>query len=59
MGSRFTICLGIAPKVRLENNYHQVHDRKINSEQPPAVSLILDKSEKENPIQNELDWNEV
>jgi len=59
MGSRFTRCLGIAPKVLVSDNYQEIIVGNQNSEQPPAVALSLDKSENKNPIQNGLDWNEV
>jgi len=59
MGSRFTRCLGIAPKVLLNDNYQERLDWEKNAEQPPSVALSFDKGENENAIQNGRDWNEV
>jgi len=59
MGSRFTRCLGIVPKVLLNDNYQEIHDEKINSDQPASVALSLDTSENENPTIVGRDWNEV
>lgn len=59
MGSRFARCLGIAPKVLLNDKYKEISEEEFISEQPVAVALNLDTSENKNPTNFGLDWNEV
>lgn len=59
MGSRFARCLGMAPKVLLNDKYQEIYEEELILEQPGAVALSLDKSENKNPTIVGLDWNEV
>lgn len=59
MGSRFTRCFKMNPKVMTDHPYTFEYEGNTIFEHKKAVALNLDKSGNENPTIVGLDWNEV